>query len=93
MTEANNCKYACKNLIGTFVCTCPEGYRKPGLEDECEDVDECRERPGVCGSGRCLNTEGGYQCECEAGYSLSEDGRECVDNRREVCYHRVLNGR
>ena len=25
-TEINNCRYACKNLVGSFMCICPEGY-------------------------------------------------------------------
>ena len=24
-TPANNCRFACKNLIGSFICICPEG--------------------------------------------------------------------
>lgn len=27
------------------------------------------------------------------GYKLSQDGKECVDDRKGVCYHRVTNGR
>ena len=92
-TEANNCKYQCKNLIGTFLCTCPDGFRKVGMEDECVDVNECAERPGVCANGRCINTEGGYQCECQPGYVSSPDGTECTDNRRGICYQRALRGR
>ena len=92
-TEANNCKYQCKNLIGTFLCTCPEGFRKVGMEDECVDVNECVEKPGVCANGRCINTEGGYQCECKPGFVSSPDGTECSDNRRGICYQRALRGR
>ena len=63
------------------------------MEDECEDVDECAEDASVCGEGRCLNTEGGYQCQCKDGYQLTVDGRQCVDNRRGVCYNKVNSGR
>ena len=34
-------RYDCKNLIGTFMCVCPEGFRKLGATDECQDIDEC----------------------------------------------------
>ena len=30
-TEANGCKFLCKNLIGTYVCICPEGFKKVGI--------------------------------------------------------------
>ena len=58
LTEANNCKYQCKNLIGTFICTCPDGYRKNRLSDECDDVNECEENSGLCAPGQCINTLG-----------------------------------
>ena len=29
-TQANTCRYACKNLVGSFMCICPEGYREIG---------------------------------------------------------------
>lgn len=93
LTEANNCNFHCKNLIGTFICTCPEGFRKPGLEDDCVDVDECSESSDLCGDGRCINTVGGYQCECPPGYLASSDGRSCEDNRLGLCYQRAVRGR
>ena len=34
-------RYDCKNLIGTFMCVCPDGFRKLGATDECQDIDEC----------------------------------------------------
>ena len=34
-TSANTCRHACKNLIGSFVCTCPTGYRQIPGSDEC----------------------------------------------------------
>ena len=64
-----------------------------GLEDDCEDINECEERAGVCGAGRCLNTEGGYQCECDRGFVAASDGRECLDTRRGICYNKVTAGR
>ena len=63
-SEANTCRYDCKNLIGTFMCVCPGGFRKLDVGDECEDVNEC-ENPDICGGGgRCINTAGAYICEC-----------------------------
>uniref|UniRef100_A0A8C0W6M1 Fibrillin-3 n=1 Tax=Castor canadensis TaxID=51338 RepID=A0A8C0W6M1_CASCN len=43
------------------------------------DVDECISRGGLCHLGRCVNTEGSFQCVCNAGFELSPDGRSCVD--------------
>ena len=39
--------------------------------DDCVDINECDEDTGVCGEGRCINTEGGYQCDCKPGELLS----------------------
>ena len=44
---------------------CEPGYEWDG--SECVDVDECTVTPTICGSGTCINEEGGYTCECEDG--------------------------
>ena len=70
-TEANNCRYDCKNLIGSFVCVCPEGFKKvPGSQDECTDIDECLgDGRTLCGpGGTCFNSPGGYSCLCGQVY-------------------------
>ena len=35
------------------MCVCPEGYRKVGFTDECEDVNECIDDADgkLCGEG------------------------------------------
>lgn len=39
------------------------------------DVNECAEE-GYCSQG-CTNSEGAFQCWCEAGYELRPDRRSC----------------
>ncbi|CAM9994712.1 unnamed protein product [Lampetra fluviatilis] len=49
------------------------------------DIDECREIPGVCANGVCINQLGSFRCECPMGFSYSdqllicEDIDECVN--------------
>ena len=40
------------------------------------DVDECAESRSLCGDTmRCVNTDGGYQCDCYPGFTENDDGR------------------
>uniref|UniRef100_A0A8C9L834 Fibrillin-2 n=1 Tax=Pavo cristatus TaxID=9049 RepID=A0A8C9L834_PAVCR len=47
---------------------------------KCQDIDECRISPDLCGSGTCVNTPGSFECECFDGY---ESGfmmmKNCMD--------------
>lgn len=47
------------------------------------DIDECSQ-PGVCRNGRCVNTRGSFQCQCNPGFTLSKDGSYCTGN---LCVH------
>ena len=40
-----------------------------------QDIDECSSR-NTC-SQTCVNNAGSYQCGCDFGYSLDEDGFTC----------------
>ncbi len=60
---------------GSYQCECKDGYKRQG--DRCQDVDECRE--GFCKNGRCRNRVGSFDCQCNPGFHLSRDGKECID--------------
>ncbi|KAB0401523.1 hypothetical protein E2I00_017591, partial [Balaenoptera physalus] len=47
------------------------------MANDCVDMDECQDAP--CAQ-ECVNTLGGFRCECWGGYVLAgEDGTRCVD--------------
>ena len=41
------------------------------------DVNECGD-PEVCGTARCENKEGSYDCLCETGYVYDNESKSCV---------------
>jgi Calcium-binding EGF domain len=41
------------------------------------DIDECEETKGICGIGKCKNTEGNFTCICPPGHQLLPDNT-CV---------------
>lgn len=45
--------------MGSFICSCPEGYELSAITGVCEDIDECLVNPGICENGICTNTDGG----------------------------------
>ncbi|XP_014680994.1 PREDICTED: fibrillin-1-like [Priapulus caudatus] len=61
---------------------CNEGFSWHRRTKTCQDVDECRERPGYC-QHRCVNTDGSFRCSCQRGFRLLDDGRSCQEERRE----------
>ncbi|VDL81169.1 unnamed protein product [Nippostrongylus brasiliensis] len=60
------------------VCECEPNYRFNNVTNQCEDIDECAENRHNCdpASSTCVNTEGGFRCECYEGYEGT--GGVCV---------------
>lgn len=44
------------------------------------DMDECADNVNLCENGQCLNAPGGYRCECEMGFTPTEDSKACQGN-------------
>uniref|UniRef100_A0A8C4T425 Fibrillin 2b n=1 Tax=Erpetoichthys calabaricus TaxID=27687 RepID=A0A8C4T425_ERPCA len=59
------------------------------------DIDECREIPGICANGVCINQIGSFRCECPMGFSynnillICEDIDEC--NSGDILCQRNAN--
>lgn len=77
-TDANECSErnddcddhaACTNTVGSFVCSCREGWQSTGNVSgvTCTDLDECTATPDICGqtveeSWQCNNNDGSFTC-------------------------------
>ncbi|KAK1170027.1 hypothetical protein AOXY_G8962 [Acipenser oxyrinchus oxyrinchus] len=72
------CNHICSNKQGGYACSCRSGY---SLADKhtCTDVDECTVNPDVCGTARCLNSVGSFECLCDGGYFYDNITKSCLD--------------
>ncbi len=67
---------------GTAAAACPCAAGYDTLQDGyCADVDECAPGKVTCGgSSTCSNTDGGYDCVCDAGWSGNgKESQGCLD--------------
>ena len=44
------------------------------------DIDECARNNGDC-EQICNNIEGSFECQCEDGYLLDVDGKQCTGTK------------
>ncbi|XP_065361428.1 fibrillin-2 isoform X1 [Calliphora vicina] len=84
-TGVHKCSYECVNTEGNYHCLCPSGFRfAEGSEYECEDIDECLEQEGICGSLNCVNLAATFNCLCYDGSEPNEEG-VCLSMLEDPC--------
>lgn len=91
----------CVNSFGSYNCEkknvpcLQSGYEFNFTSGRCEDIDECLKRP--CKSRQnCINLDGSYRCECEAGLRVDNKTNVCVDINEcveypELCQQKCTN--
>ncbi|XP_072318419.1 adhesion G protein-coupled receptor E5-like [Eucyclogobius newberryi] len=72
----------CKNRIGSYSCTCRQGYYNDtsvSPHGQCVDINECEnaelKQEEICGVGTCKNLDGSYWCKCPKGYTNYNNGK------------------
>ncbi|XP_039076908.1 complement component C1q receptor [Hyaena hyaena] len=79
--SSNPCRGVATCVLGpdrkNHTCLCPQGYQLDSSQQDCVDVDECLDSP--CPQ-ECVNTPGGFHCECWVGYEPRSPGEgACQD--------------
>lgn len=75
-SDSNLCNQRCNNVMGSFQCSCDEGYSLANDRKTCMDINECILDLHNCQQG-CINTIGGFRCTCFSGYELNSDETTC----------------
>ncbi|KAI8515712.1 hypothetical protein Bbelb_065250 [Branchiostoma belcheri] len=61
------CDHICTDELGSYRCSCRDGYELGSNNKSCVDTDDCRSNP--CENGAtCHDGNGNYSCECPSGY-------------------------
>lgn len=53
------------------------------------DLNECEEIPDVCGTARCWNLFGSFECLCEDGYVYDNLTKSCVGELTQKVYEKI----
>ena len=78
------CSQLCTNTIGSYTCTCHNGYQISNDNHTCTDIDECSINDNGKCEQTCSNTNGSYYCACLTGYSLDNNDHNCTGITRHL---------
>uniref|UniRef100_A0A8C8RY19 coagulation factor Xa n=1 Tax=Pelusios castaneus TaxID=367368 RepID=A0A8C8RY19_9SAUR len=82
--KPNPCHYGgmCKDGIGTYACTCLDGYE--GKNCESVILKYCKLNNGDC-DHFCKPVKNGVVCNCARSYVLGDDGKSCIPTEPFPC--------
>ena len=74
--EGNECdeNALCANELGSYNCTCNDGYYGTGKDCNPGDCDDAKD----CGQNEECVSPRGADCECKVGFERDENG-DCID--------------
>ncbi|XP_061667358.1 thrombomodulin [Syngnathoides biaculeatus] len=74
------CEYAClEGDDGVHSCACDQGFKVGPDGRSCVDFNDCSDKRQCPGENfRCVNTVGGFKCECRLGFKMKAG--LCVDH-------------
>ncbi|XP_060625647.2 growth arrest-specific protein 6 isoform X1 [Anolis sagrei] len=78
-SQNGGCKHICYNKLGSYRCSCYNGYALKSDNKSCEDIDECTVSADICGEAQCKNLISSYMCVCDAGYKYDDVRKVCQD--------------
>ena len=84
----SGCAHLCANTIGSYACTCEDGYQLSDDDHSCADIDECERANGGC-EQICQNINGSYSCSCLPGYSLDSNSYNCSGIELGMSCHKI----
>uniref|UniRef100_A0A8C8BT09 Fibrillin-2 n=1 Tax=Otus sunia TaxID=257818 RepID=A0A8C8BT09_9STRI len=64
---------------GKNICGNIPGFTFDIHTGKAVDIDECKEIPGICSNGVCINQIGSFRCECPTGFSYNDLLLVCED--------------
>uniref|UniRef100_T1IVS8 EGF-like domain-containing protein n=1 Tax=Strigamia maritima TaxID=126957 RepID=T1IVS8_STRMM len=67
-------------------CVCNMGFQFDNNTLTCNDVDECESESSCSANAICINSEGGYSCECLEGFEMKMGN--CIDINECAILHR-----
>ncbi|PVD20672.1 hypothetical protein C0Q70_18830 [Pomacea canaliculata] len=98
LQNQGGCEHTCTNTVGGFVCSCPPHLSLSPDNRTCQGagVSRCEQQNGGCQQVCVTLPEGGYRCDCHAGYQIQSDHATCEDvdecaHANGGCHQRCLN--
>ncbi|XP_071953225.1 epidermal growth factor-like protein 8 [Antedon mediterranea] len=73
----DRCDQGCHNSIGSFSCSCRQGWSLDQDKKSCTDVNECDAGIDGC-EQHCSNSIGSFSCYCMHGWKLNPDNKSCT---------------